>query len=135
MTEYIDRKEAIRVLSNPITMSMCVQIDECKFKRQQRETDLELIKSLHTADVQPVKWIPVTERLPERFETVIICGRMKYSFEKDYCRFVDVACFDKPYKEKCQDKWSIFNDWYEGQQEYEITHWMPLPKPPKEEWA
>ena len=81
-------------------------------------------------DVQPVKWIPVTERLPERFETIIICGRMKYSFEKDYCRFVDVACFDKPYKEKCQDKWSIFNDWYEGQQEYEITHWMPLPEPP-----
>ena len=80
--------------------------------------------------IQLMTWTPVTERLPERFETVIICGRMKYSFEKDYCRFVDVACFDKPYKEKCQDKWSIFNDWYEGQQEFEITHWMSLPKPP-----
>lgn len=60
MAEYIDREAAIRVLSNPITMSMCVQIDECKLKRQQRETDLELIKSLPAEDVQPVKhgrWI------------------------------------------------------------------------------
>ena len=56
MTEYIDRKEAIRVLSKPITMSMCVQIGECKFKRQQRETDLELIKSLSATDIQPVEY-------------------------------------------------------------------------------
>ena len=54
MAEYIEREAAIRVLSNPITMSMCVNIDECKDKRKQRETDLELIKSLTAADVQPV---------------------------------------------------------------------------------
>ena len=55
MAEYIEREEAIRILSNPITMSMCVKLDECKYKRQQRETDLELIKSLPAEDVQPVK--------------------------------------------------------------------------------
>ena len=59
MSEYIEREEAIRVLSNPIRKSMCVSIDEYKYRYRQRETDLELIKSLTAADVQPVvhgKW-------------------------------------------------------------------------------
>ena len=54
MSEYIEREEAIRVLSNPIRKSMCVSIDEYKYRYRQRETDLELIKSLTAADVQPV---------------------------------------------------------------------------------
>ena len=55
MAEYIEREEAIRVLSNPIRKSMCVSIDEYKYRYRQRETDLELIKSLTAADIQPVK--------------------------------------------------------------------------------
>lgn len=77
------------------------------------------------------KWISVTERLPE-IGTYIIAGRMKYDYEKAYTHFVDVAYFG-PRWDDANYSWQTFNDWREGQQEFEITHWMPLPPPPKEE--
>nr|MBQ1579146.1 DUF551 domain-containing protein [Oscillospiraceae bacterium] len=73
------------------------------------------------------RWIPVTERLPEILHTVIVSGRMKYKWETDFFRFVDVATYSEG------EFFETFNDWYEGQDEFEITHWMPLPEPPKEE--
>ena len=83
MAEYIEREEAIRVLSNPIRKSMCVNINEYKYRYRQRETDLELIKSLTAADIQPVKhgkWIntmPIVEY--KRFCQVkcSICGSIE----------------------------------------------------------
>ena len=77
------------------------------------------------------KWIPVSERLPE-VGTYIIAGRMKYDYEKEYTHFVDVAYFGPRWND-ADYSWQTFNDWFEGQQEFEITHWMPLPEPPKEE--
>ena len=73
------------------------------------------------------KWVSVTERLPEILHTVIVSGRMKYKWETDFFRFVDVATYSEG------EFFETFNDWYEGQDEFEITHWMPLPEPPKEE--
>lgn len=72
-------------------------------------------------------WIPVTERLPEIMHTVIVSGRMKYEWETDFFRFVDVATYTEG------EFFETFNDWYEGQDEFEITHWMPLPEPPEDE--
>ena len=76
-------------------------------------------------------WIPVAERLPE-IGTYIIAGRMKYDYEKTYTHFVDVAYFGPRWND-VDYSWQTFNDWFEGQQEFEITHWMPLPESPKEE--
>lgn len=77
------------------------------------------------------RWIPVTERLPD-IGTYIVAGKMKYSFEENYEHFVDVASYGF-WDDGKEESWLTFNDWYEGQQEYEITHWMLLPEPPKEE--
>ena len=60
------------------------------------------------------KWIPVSERLPENGDTVIVCDT-----REDY-----VNSF-----------WYDHGWWYnEGHRVSleEITHWMPLPEPPKE---
>ena len=81
--------------------------------------------------IEEPKWIPVAERLPE-IGTYIIAGRMKYDYEKAYTHFVDVAYFGPRWND-ADYSWQTFNDWFEGQQEFEITHWMPLPEPPKEE--
>ena len=67
------------------------------------------------ADAQP-KWIPVTERLPENDQWVLCLKD-----DGDYW----VAAWDY-----IDWMWSDQNEWYA---EKDITHWMPLPEPPKGE--
>ena len=65
---------------------------------------------------EPVeKWIPVSERLPENGASV-----MTFPHYEVY-----------PYKNNGFWTWSSYND-CEAKVEYKITHWMPLPDPPKE---
>ena len=60
------------------------------------------------------KWIPVTERLPEKFHNVLTARKLGdwYSIETD--------CIDS------SGGWNgdLFST-------YQVTHWMPLPEPPK----
>lgn len=68
------------------------------------------------------EWISVTERLPQHFGTFLVAidevhGENRIS--------VDSADYD-PYAKK----WSTFNYFCAG---YKVTHWMPLPTPPKGE--
>ena len=59
------------------------------------------------------KWIPVTERLPEPYKWVL-----GYAEE---CEVAFNAFYDG-----AQWKDATLNGWI-------VTHWMPLPEPPKEE--
>lgn len=61
-------------------------------------------------DGQP-KWIPVTERLPERGQEIIV-----------YVKNI-VKPIVHPYQFWQQDFDSFLR----------VTHWMPMPEPPKEE--
>jgi len=54
------------------------------------------------------RWIPATERLPEQWKRVL-------TYQKDYGVTENNICGDG-------------KNWRIG---YHITHWMPLPKPPK----
>ena len=69
------------------------------------------------------KWIPVTERMPEDEEAVLILckiGKMFVGYRKRYY-------FDK-------DIWNILTARDSTKHiTYKVTHWMPLPEPPKEE--
>ena len=60
------------------------------------------------------KWIPVTERLPED-EVLCINDRQFYLVGLLYCD--DVGNYI------CET---------DGEIMYDVTHWMPLPKPPKD---
>lgn len=78
------------------------------------------------------KWIPCKDRLPIDDETVLVTGKMKYSWETEYGYFVDCAfvgaLHGTPNNFRPFD-FETWNDWYEGQDEYEIIAWMPLPDP------
>ena len=66
------------------------------------------------------KWIPVSERLPREGEEVLVFG---YWHEK----FQPLMCYLSPHRK---------GEWFTtvaGQQVYTVTHWMPLPEPPKGE--
>ena len=67
------------------------------------------------------KWIPVTERLPEKNGKYLCNVKRfgKYAGKQYY--YVDVLVFQED---------SFFED---GIGTERVTHWMPLPTPPKEE--
>ena len=67
------------------------------------------------------KWIPTAERLPDTFGTFIIAVRIS-TRERLYSDSADFDPFAK--------KWTPSLFWGKG---LEVTHWMPLPTPPKEE--
>ena len=68
------------------------------------------------------KWIPVTERLPDNIdEEVLVCNE---EYEKSFLGFVTVAIYDGSGWLEC---------WQREKYVACVTHWMPLPEPPKEE--
>lgn len=72
------------------------------------------------------KWIPVSERLPEDMQKVLIW------FE--YYRYGDFNCMYQTYGfgYVCDGKWSPFINGETGWQDSRIIAWQPLPEPYKE---
>lgn len=78
-----------------------------------------LIKALDVAisALESQRWIPVTERLPEMFEDVLVClkgGKVNRTWYDDSGHFRSATSKKVAYYKN-------------------VTHWMPLPQPPKEE--
>ena len=80
-----------------------------------------------------VKWISVKDRLPEVVDSYLVVVKCKYDWEKEYSIDTDVATYNPYEKAYIDDCWNTYNDWDEGQQYLHVTHWMPLPEPPKGE--
>lgn len=65
----------------------------------------------------PDKWVSVKDRLPEK--------------QGEYIAFDGKSVFGAYYEGGTLDtKWTDTTEWY---RDYVVTHWMPLPKPPKED--
>jgi hypothetical protein len=79
------------------------------------------------------QWISVKDRLPEVVDSYIVVIKEKSSWEKEYTYNVDVATYNPYERAYIDDCWNTYNDWDEGQEYLHITHWMPLPVPPKGE--
>ena len=87
---------------------------------------LAMIDAAPTVDVSPdTKWISVKERLPEVGEgyAVVVSGKPCRNVTLDNA--IEMAAYD-------QDEGWILEMWPEWTNA-NITHWMPLPEPPKEE--
>lgn len=67
------------------------------------------------------KWIPVTERLPEPFVSVLACIPSEAPLPTVHESYV-----------ADHDKWVCILT-AERYKDGEVTHWMPLPEPPKGE--
>ena len=77
-----------------------------------------VVSKMETATIatdNPVgdKWIPVTERLPDPFEIVYV--------------------YDQTGKRVTDAYMTRHKEWVGVCMNHEVTHWMPLPKPPKGE--
>jgi hypothetical protein len=77
--------------------------------------------------VQNAEWISVKDRLPQPSEKCVVA--LKVGNETQIDLGERVPCYNLRTKERYYE-WEITYDWDEGQG-CEITHWMPLPQPPK----
>ncbi len=150
MTDYIERKRAI--------VNACNSLELYPSEYAKLEDALNKISA---ADVAPVqKWISVKDRLPENEQDVIICAeRRHYSNPNGFIRIVAKAFYtdgkhdtehtayvwnndyiDMEYDDE-NDAFLIPEGWWESIEYGEefsavsdfVTHWMPIPEPPKEE--
>ena len=93
----------------------------------------EIVENLIANGATIPRWIPVSEDLPIPCETVLVAVEEKYDHEEQVDRHTDVAQYRDDGEGYIEGAWDTFNDWNEGQQQLRVTHWMPLPEPPKEE--
>lgn len=90
----------------------------CEAERDRDEYRERLDK---TNDILLNRWIPVTERMPEMHDEVLICNE---DYGKTDLGFATVALWDG-------SDW--INAWNRAGTLHYVTHWMPIPEPPKEE--
>ena len=117
MDEYIEREAAIERLkknlyaSNPGSFSyLCFQ------------DAINSVQEIPAADVEPVQeWIPVTERLPKCEGSYIVFTERGSIYAS---HFYTEKRFASGYVREAQ--WSQRGT-------VKVTHWMPLPEPPKGE--
>ena len=87
--------------------------------------ELEHIAYMQTLEIQKLnariaeleaaqRWIPVSERLPEKTDTVLVLA--------DGVRVIATYHSNK-------NKWELL--WWISSEIYGVTHWMPLPKLPE----
>lgn len=112
MAEYIDRETLIKF---PIRRDHCDNEHANEHFINGIETVMEYAENLPTADVEPVKrWIPCSERLPES------CTDATYLAYVPSFGAVDIADYHPDV-----DEWDFMG------LPVTVTHWMPLPEPPK----
>lgn len=124
MDDLISRKMALDIVqnlkqfvwANPARTELRVTVD--------LDDVLFGLDKLTAVEAEP-KWISVKDRLPDTAERVLVCktwnGRVykpEYGYYQDY-----------PNQKGC---WYVITEFgYYPQRE--VTHWMPLPQPPKGE--
>lgn len=116
MAEYILRDQAIIAVTGAKLPDVSASgLPIANGKRSVTDC-VRRLKDIPAADVRPVEWIPVTERLPE-VRTWVLCYCRANSF--DVFRMTDEGNWQYGNR-------SIYMKGY-------VTHWMPLPPAPKEE--
>lgn len=93
------------------TVSQCITADYCAGWND-------------AVDAMP-KWISVTERLPEVSDLVLVIANGKPKENVELINACLIASF-----------WGYegwIADGFDGWDKLKVTHWMPLPEPPKEE--
>ena len=86
-------------------------------------TSEEIVDKLLDSGVTVQEWISAKDRLPEEGEYVLcVLKGFNYGGKIQVCKFVPADKFkDKPYFEHFRNGFPS------------VTHWMPLPEPPKGE--
>lgn len=98
-------------------------LDEAADAIENTSKAYQMMAEAYEAEVTKPQWIPVTERLPEEKRASYLC------LTGGHCH--EVRWTNNRYGLGESDRWgwSIFDI----PQYSKVTHWMPLPEPPKED--
>lgn len=105
------RMAGVSLVDEALSMPEIVDVDGGRWIPVQADVLHEL------CDLATSHWISVNERLPKAFELVIVCraGAEKGTVKVEY-GYLDVNGW-----------WKVY-----GTRTKHVTHWMPMPEPPKE---
>ena len=118
------REEAIRILDPETTKEELAGIKG--YAAMMKVVDEACILAVAALREQEQRrWIPVTDRLPEDDHDVLIVGSGSPVKNVRLENSLEIARFSK-------DEGWILECWPDWETPI-VTHWMPLPQPPKEE--
>ena len=109
-----NKKIADYLISNGVTVQENVEISD-ELLKQLKNVPITICKEEPSIELVQ-EWISVNDRLPEEKVNCIVHYKHAYCDNDDYWA-IGICFYDG---EKFQMDWS-----------YKVTHWMPLPKPPK----
>ena len=96
-------------------------IEELRKAVLRLEDESGIYDEFPTVFIYSTEWIPVTERLPD-FDGCVLC--MRKALVGDKLRYQDILYYDEG---------TFYMEFEDTPIPTEsITHWMPLPEPPKE---
>lgn len=151
MTEYIKREAALALVRPDAPEDEKAAVTIATAKKLVRT----LVRRTPAADVAPVSWISVKDRLPEpETEVLAVCVRNGYRFicpviyetgttltQDSIWNWYELYNYGT-YSEE-NDDYFVPEGWWEARQftpddvynnpvDCAVTHWMPLPEPPEE---
>lgn len=117
------KKEAVSLLEEEIVRCrMAQKINGCRMNEEwQRTIDVCEIAIAAIREQEQRRWIPVTERLPEKDGRFMCTYKFNSNSEK---QFVGDIYYFASYK---------YPHWQHESAGLIVTHWMPLPETPKGE--
>ena len=83
------------------------------------------VNALPPVNPQEPKWIPVSERLPEDEDYVLVCyadGSIRTAYY-----YIDTEIYPSEFEDCCETGWYNYNEDFMYKQD--VIAWMPLPKP------
>ena len=125
---YEDLVKRLRTCGNLLSCNKCKWEPECdgisdSFRKaadaiESTNKAYQMISEAYEAEVTKQNWISVTEKLPDQGKFVLVYGDL-YPNKHDGGVIAVSKRMD-------------WNYWQGFGRERNITHWMPLPEPPKE---
>ena len=92
------------------------------------EEVIEELREAPTMFEKPQKWVSVKDRLPELDKKVVVYATGRVD-KRDYAYAITSRMLRFPFNRACDEVWR--SPWGYFFDNYEITHWTPLPEPPK----
>ena len=124
MTDLLVQNQALRNAANGFK----ARCEELEARNKRLEEALENANAacakwegLYGAELEKKPaWISVRDILPEKGVCVLVRAKTKFAAGES-------ICIDRLENGEKRPVWFYTHGWYE------VTHWMPLPEPPKEE--